>query len=478
MRVAGIQKNLFFSYEQGRDLLIVKEITEGNLTLLGPRTNIEGIFHGPLFYYLMVPFYLFFSGNPLGVTAPFILFGLGCVYLAYLVGKSFFNQYVGLIAALLYAISYEAIVYSRWLSNPPLACFFSLLLFYSLHKIATGDSKFLVLAVLAFAGIFHSEVAAAIFLLPAMIIIWLWFKPKIKDKKIKLVSFFALLFAFSSYWLFELRHQFLFTKSILRFLRNKENIYRPSIGKVFQTVFDRYVGEFQAMVFPANIWIAALIFLGIFLVLILEIKKSGFFSKKAIGEKILFLWLISAPTLGLFIWGGVHLKYYLVAVAPAMVIAAAFFIYWFIRQESLRLIGLFLLAGFLISNLYVWQKKLPKNEEIFYLAPQPTSLLGLEKKVIDFIYHDSAGKEFSYHAFAIPYEMEHAWEYLFWWYGQKEYHYLPAHTSNQPGLFYLIWEPGGDSGYRQTWKEKKVGEGKPLKTEEFEGILVETYFKR
>ena len=478
MRVAGIQENLFFSYEQGRDLLVVKKITEGDLTLLGPRTNIEGIFHGPLFYYFMVPFYLLFSGNPLGLMAPFIFFGLGCIYLAYLVGKNFFNQYVGLIAALLYATSYEAIVYSRWLSNPPLACFFSLLLFYSIHQVVTGDSKFLILVALAFAGIFHSEVAAAIFLLPAMVIIWLWFKPRIKDKKIKLVSFLALLFALSSYWLFELRHQFLFTKSILRFLRNKENIYRPLIGETLEIVFNRYVGEFQAMVFPANIWIATFVFLGIFLVLFLEIKKLGFFARKAIGEKILFLWLVSAPPLGLFIWRGLHLEYYLVAVVPAMVISAAFFIYWLISQKNLKVIGLLLLAVFLVNNLYVWQKKLPKNEEVFYLAPQPASLLGLEKKVIDYIYSETGEEEFSWQAFAIPYEMEHAWEYLFWQYGKRKYNYLPAHTSNRPGYFYLILEPGGDQAYRLRWIENKIGQEKPIKKAEIDSILVQTYRRK
>ena len=49
LRIAWLDKNLFFGYEQGRDLLAIKDIIfNKNLTLLGPKTDIDGIYHGPL----------------------------------------------------------------------------------------------------------------------------------------------------------------------------------------------------------------------------------------------------------------------------------------------------------------------------------------------------------------------------------------------------------------------------------------------
>ncbi|PJE68678.1 hypothetical protein COU96_03135 [Candidatus Shapirobacteria bacterium CG10_big_fil_rev_8_21_14_0_10_38_14] len=109
---------------------------------------------------------------------------------------------------------------------------------------------------------------------------------------------------------------------------------------------------------------------------------------------------------------------------------------------------------------------------------QKASLLGGEKKVIDYIYSEAGKEEFSWQAFAIPYEMEHAWEYLFWQYGQRKYYYLPAHTSNQPGYFYLILEPGGDQAYRLKWIENKIGREKPIKKAEIDSILVQTYRRK
>ena len=478
LRLAKLDENLFFSYEQGRDLLVVKKISEGSLTLIGPRTSIEGIFHGPFYYYLMLPFYLIFSGNPLGVMTPFILFGAGCIWLSYLVGKTFFNSSVGIIAALLFAVSSEAIVYSRWLSHPPLAIFFTLLLFLSVYKIISGQSKFLILAVFAFALLFQTEIVAALFLLPALLFILFLFKPEIKERKIKIFSFLLGLTLFSPYLLFDFRHQFLMSKSFFRFLSSREEIYRFPIGETLRMIYGRYLDEFSLLVLPERKIFTGVLIVLIFLLLIIKIIKSGWFSKKEVGGKLLFYWLISVPLLGLFFWGGFHLKHYFVGVVPAMILGTAFLIDRLIAKKALRLIGILLLIFLLLSNLSRWRNELLVNREIFYLMTQKASLLGGEKKVIDYIYSEAGEEEFSWQAFAIPYEMEHAWEYLFWQYGKRKYNYLPAHTSNRPGYFYLILEPGGDQAYRLRWIENKIGQEKPIKKAEIDSILVQTYRRK
>lgn len=478
MRIAHLKENLFFAYEQGRDMLAVKKIVDGDLTLIGPRTSIEGVFHGPLYYYLMVPFYLLFSGDPIGMMVPFIFFGVGCIYLSYLVGKRFFNQDVGVIAALLYGTSYGAIVYSRWLSHPPLASFFTLLLFYSLYRLITGDSKFVILSIIAFAGIFQLEIVAALSFLPAIVVILFLFRPIVKDNKIKIISFLIAAFSFSPYYLFDLRHNFLVTKSFLRFISNKQSFYHLPFGEILKTISRRYLEEFELMVSPRNRLLVICIIFGIFLLLIRKIKNLGIFSKKALSEKVLILWLISTPHLGLFIWGGFSLKHYMVGMAPGMIMATAFFIYWLMNKKIIWWIGMFLFIFLLINNWHVWRTWLPANKAIFYvMSIQRASLLGQEKRVIDYIYKETKGRKFSWQAFSIPYEMEHVWKYLFWQHGQRKYHYLPAHTNSQLGYFYLILEPGRDPDYRQNWIKNKMGEAKPLRTAEFGSIVVESYLR-
>jgi len=46
MRFAWLPQKLSFLYDQGRDALVVANILKGKLTLLGPSTDIPGLFHG------------------------------------------------------------------------------------------------------------------------------------------------------------------------------------------------------------------------------------------------------------------------------------------------------------------------------------------------------------------------------------------------------------------------------------------------
>jgi len=54
VRWIRIPEYLFFGYEQGRDALVIKDIyIMEKFTLVGPKTDIDGVFHGPIYYYLM-----------------------------------------------------------------------------------------------------------------------------------------------------------------------------------------------------------------------------------------------------------------------------------------------------------------------------------------------------------------------------------------------------------------------------------------
>lgn len=58
--------NFYFTVDQGRDALNVREIIKrGQIILTGPRTGaIENLFVGPFWYFLLAPFYFLFSGHP------------------------------------------------------------------------------------------------------------------------------------------------------------------------------------------------------------------------------------------------------------------------------------------------------------------------------------------------------------------------------------------------------------------------------
>jgi hypothetical protein len=39
-----------FSYDQARDAFFAQDILNGDLKIVGPPTDIQGVFHGPLYY--------------------------------------------------------------------------------------------------------------------------------------------------------------------------------------------------------------------------------------------------------------------------------------------------------------------------------------------------------------------------------------------------------------------------------------------
>ena len=95
-----------FEFAHDGDLYswIVKDIVVNkHFRLIGQLTTAPGIFIGPLFYYLLVPFFLIFKMDPIGALIPVLLFGLATVLSFYWVFSKLFNKVAGLIASFLYA---------------------------------------------------------------------------------------------------------------------------------------------------------------------------------------------------------------------------------------------------------------------------------------------------------------------------------------------------------------------------------------
>src|SRR3989344_5149976 len=71
----------FYIFEHDQDLysFIVKDILSGHLRLIGQLTSIEGVFIGPLYYYLLAPFYWLFNYNPVSAIIPATFVGLATI---------------------------------------------------------------------------------------------------------------------------------------------------------------------------------------------------------------------------------------------------------------------------------------------------------------------------------------------------------------------------------------------------------------
>src|SRR5581483_2273241 len=93
LRFYLIPETLFFGPEQGIDFLSIRNIAVNHsLTLIGAKTDISGIFHGPVYYYMSVLPFLIGKGDPVTVLGFFILINSFTVLIIYYTGKEYFNK--------------------------------------------------------------------------------------------------------------------------------------------------------------------------------------------------------------------------------------------------------------------------------------------------------------------------------------------------------------------------------------------------
>jgi hypothetical protein len=84
--------NIYFGYDQARDAFVVQDLLKGNLRLVGPTTLIEGLFHGPLYYYIFAPIYFLSQGNPEWVSAFLRIFNSLGVVTVFMIGLILFGR--------------------------------------------------------------------------------------------------------------------------------------------------------------------------------------------------------------------------------------------------------------------------------------------------------------------------------------------------------------------------------------------------
>ena len=255
MRLFRINDYMTFLGDEGRDVLVVKHILEGDFTLLGPRSSAADFYYGPIYYYLITPFLWLFRYDPVGPAVFIALLGILTVYCVYYVGKTFFGRNAGLIAAALYAVSPVVITYSRssWNPNPlPLVALITLFLLYK-ALVLRKWWLFGIVGVLLGIGLQLQYLALFLALIVA---VYTFFGTLIQEKKNKVIFlikrytsiFIGFLIGFSPFLGFEVLHGFPNSQTILNFIFGKYESDEPitttpggQVAYTFLKLFGRLV---------------------------------------------------------------------------------------------------------------------------------------------------------------------------------------------------------------------------------------------
>lgn len=432
MRVWWLHDNLFFGFEQGRDLLKVSDIIKGDITLLGPKTDIDGVFHGALSYYYLIPIFLLVGGSPYAMLVSLIAIHALSLGLLYLLLNKIADRRAAAIGSILFAVSYPLIIYSRWLSNPNLVVPLTILIFYSL---VTSEKKPRYLLVLAtsFALLIHLQIAVAVLI--ALPVLYLFVKLRLYKHRLYLLIAGALFgILMSTYILFEVKNNFLISNSFINNFSGEKTVTTERV-KTLDGFYDHLADFF----FADRRWLSFIFLLGLCSYVLLFLRKNKFAA--------FFVLAVITPPILFYITGFGPLRHFYNA-SPVFLIIVTAIVLSHLYSRS-RVLSLLVLGIILFSNLQTYTNRIPENVANFLYHAQ-RMYLGDEQKIIDYAYAKANGQPFSYDYYSIPYWKSEAWEYLFNWYGMHTYGYRP--TEKRTETFYVFMEPDeSQPQYQNTW---------------------------
>ncbi len=205
-----------FAFAHDGDLYswIVKDIAvDHHFRLIGQLTSAEGVFIGPLFYYLLVPFFLISKMDPIRVTLLGTIIGMLAVISYYFVLTRLFNRTVGLVSAFLHASLFATVDFDRWIVPTLPAKLWTIWYLYVIIKLSRGNFSVLPILGILIGLIWHVHIALlpTLLVIPATIIL----AKKLPSIKQVLLFLAALIITSLPLIIFELRHNFLQTTSLI-----------------------------------------------------------------------------------------------------------------------------------------------------------------------------------------------------------------------------------------------------------------------
>lgn len=426
--------NVFFFFDQARDATVVRDMVANlDIKIQGPSvsgTN-DSVYHGVLYYYVIAPLYFLFAGNPFYVSLELVIINLIGLYLTYELGRVVFkSKQVGIVAAFLQSISLLSIHQSTWLSNPnlsaialPAVYLLSWKIFFDSTK-RSQRQKYILFILWGLSLAVAVQVALQNITLFGSILLLFVFGLKSKRFTLErqtLINFAAAAGVFLLGISSMILTQFLmYRRGILS--SDSLNLSHHEVGLLesIPKIISAYTKLLQMYLTPYSSNILFLISLFAFIFLIIRSK----YAKQQI------IWIVSFFT------------------APIWLLS------WHFRDPNHSFIGLEILVSLLFANavVQVWKNKkqdisfrllivalliflltnlsaliYTKTNKIQYFGIQKGAFLNEQLSLIDKVY-STLEQPFSFSSLTAPYAINTTWDYLFSWYGQSKYQYVPEYV--------------------------------------------------
>lgn len=413
-RLHNISGYMTFLGDEGRDVLVVKRmIVDHKWTLLGPTASVGGFFLGPIYYYFMLPFLWTWRLDPTGPAVMVALFGIATVYLVYRAGRDMFNPWIGFVASTLYALSPVVIAYSRSSWNPNIVPFFSLLTIYLLWKYESSGKMRNIFWVGVSMGIGIQLHYLFLFLFPVTAI-WILLHGTLGAKiRSTLFAGVGFVIGYAPFLLFELRHGFPNTQSIIRFILAghdtglsggrysailSDTVFRMVGRLIFRLpqpeLWDKTPG-WQKGLWEWGIW--GIVIVGVAL-LVMHATKAGYWRK---SSTLMLTWGVTVAVLFGFYKRGIYDYYFGIWFTLPFLLTA--FVLYHVRK--IRFIG-WVIAGTAVVLLLWWN---------FLGQPfqyEPNHQLRQARDIAKAAFEKAEGKPFNF-ALVTQSNSDHVYRYFF-----------------------------------------------------------------
>lgn len=449
LAVIPLPKQLFFYFDQARDAFSAYNIWHNfHFPILGPMTDIPGLFHGVFWYYfLTIPYAL--GNNNFYFTGYFLLILLFltlpvCGYLTY---KLFNNSLITVTALILYAFSPLFQLSTRWVSNPVLSLLVTPFLLLFLWKyISKQNTKDAILLGLTYGLLIQSNFAFVFFLL-FLPIYWLVFRLKFKIVEI---FFFAigLLITLSSFIVAEVKFHERGIIALIHYI-NTSHSSTSTLLSLPTNIANKYLEFLSFSILPFSTFFIVIIALVATLIFLSKIPSK---SVKTDIKPLLFLviWQLNIILFELFNTGISRSMFVFLPSLLPLAILGSYLLYVTVKKPIVLSLIIIVIVCFQISINLSWIRR-----TLNPLTVQEGMTYANELKIVDYTYSASNYKQFTINTITSPLYINTTWAYLYQFYGQSKYNYLPywdgrdqrGYLGNLPltskpiDIRYLIIEP-------------------------------------
>ncbi len=438
VRSWSLNDYLFWGFEQGRDAAIIQTLyTFKDFTLIGPKTDVDGVFHGPWYYYLMTWPYWLGQGQPL--MAGYFLAALGGLVPVFVYGLAldwYKRRWVAVMTAGVAIFSMQLINYSRWLSNVSPAVLAVTIGFWGLWKYhQTNKAKFLWIAAAAISLSIQFEIILVIQwgLVFAGLLISRWFKAG--HWRDWLVGVGVGLLVSAPLILFDFRNQHLLSNGALKLLTGDGHGKAVSITEAFDHYWRTLARVINESWFSWSGEVAHWWFWQVVLVWIIWWRKGI-----SPEMKLLFWWCWMSLPLIMFSSSLYHLY---VGSAVGWILLFGAGLNWLSSKLSVKqwlaVCVLLMIPWWLHSAARVY-----RHQDVFFITNQTDLVYRDQLALLNWIKQSSGGESFQFDSHTVPYLYPQGWDYLV-------AEHLPGQRVEKSDRIYIAIERGVDSISQQKW---------------------------